>query len=396
MNAVVLGGQARQALSIVRSLGRAGLSVAVAETTSHSLAGWSKYCAARYQYAAPERDRELFIQDVLQLVSKQDFDVVIPAGPRTTQFVAEEQDRIGRHARLLLPKKEVYSIARDKAKTALFAAAVGVAAPKTVWPNTREELLKARDTLAYPLLVKPRDSSGSVGMELVERPDLLEQTYDTVATCFPQPIIQEYIPSAEPVYDMSFLIDNAGQIILMFQSKRIRMYPVDGGPMTCWESIRDPGLEEIGRYILGKLDWRGVLHMEFKRHSQTGEFFLIEMNPRFWGAVELAVACGLDFPYLYYRLAMRESLAPIHEPYPVGRRGRWVVPGELRHMLDPKRQMTWREFFDFSDSSVVDSVISRDDPAPLLGYVLGVMRRRLSPARWLRPRGGKGLLDSRG
>ena len=40
---------------------------------------------------------------------------------------------------------------------------------------------------------------------------------------------------------------------------------------------------------------------------------LIEVNPRFWGSLALAIYAGIDFPYLLYKLAM-EGYEIIHLP----------------------------------------------------------------------------------
>jgi hypothetical protein len=71
---------------------------------------------------------------------------------------------------------------------------------------------------------------------------------------------------------------------------------------------------------------------------------LMEINPRFWGSLELAVRSGVDFPALYARASLGEKLgAP--SAYKTGVRCRWVIPGDiLRYLTDDSRESPLRFF----------------------------------------------------
>jgi hypothetical protein len=71
--------------------------------------------------------------------------------------------------------------------------------------------------------------------------------------------------------------------------------------------------------------------MEYKQDRRTGECVLMEVNGRFWGSLELAVAAGVDFPFLAFQLArgLTPEMAP---PYRAGVKNRWLL-GDLDHML---------------------------------------------------------------
>jgi predicted ATP-grasp superfamily ATP-dependent carboligase len=44
--------------------------------------------------------------------------------------------------------------------------------------------------------------------------------------------------------------------------------------------------------------------VEFKKDQRDGRFKLMEINPRFWGSLNLAIQSGVDFPYLFYDMAL--------------------------------------------------------------------------------------------
>jgi predicted ATP-grasp superfamily ATP-dependent carboligase len=89
-------------------------------------------------------------------------------------------------------------------------------------------------------------------------------------------------------------------------------------------SVDEPELEAAGTAILQALCWDGIAMVEFKRSSHDGRFYLIEVNPRFVGSLELAVAAGVDLPWLYAQLAAgRPVVGP--NRYRVGLRYRWLL-----------------------------------------------------------------------
>jgi predicted ATP-grasp superfamily ATP-dependent carboligase len=78
--------------------------------------------------------------------------------------------------------------------------------------------------------------------------------------------------------------------------------------------------------LLEKAGWHGVAMVEFKV-TREGAPFLMEINTRFWGSLQLAIDAGVDFPLLLYRLACDEQPASV-DNYITGKRLRWLL-GDL-------------------------------------------------------------------
>jgi predicted ATP-grasp superfamily ATP-dependent carboligase len=96
----------------------------------------------------------------------------------------------------------------------------------------------------------------------------------------------------------------------------------------------------------------------------------MEINPRFWGSLPLAIAAGVNFPYLLYRLSRGETFKPV-ERYRIGLRCRWLLPGDLLHFIyHPHRHRLLPGFFNFWDQSTSYDILSRDDPLPVIGRIL--------------------------
>ena len=95
----------------------------------------------------------------------------------------------------------------------------------------------------------------------------------------------------------------------------------------------------------------------------------MEVNPRFWGSLQLAIVSGVDFPCLILRMARGESFEPVLR-YKVGKRFRWFLLGDILHFLNnPNRFHLRPSFFRFFDPNTSYDIFSREDPLPLLGSV---------------------------
>ncbi len=70
----------------------------------------------------------------------------------------------------------------------------------------------------------------------------------------------------------------------------------------------NPVLLAASRRLIKALDWHGVAMVEFKWNPATGEYWLMEINGRFWGSLPLACAAGADFPVKLFDLLVLNQL----------------------------------------------------------------------------------------
>ena len=106
-------------------------------------------------------------------------------------------------------------------------------------------------------------------------------------------IVQEFIPGIGCGY---FAIAKNGEVYIDYTHVRIVEKKPSGGPSIVSCINLNPELIALGRSIVKKLKWSGVIMAEFRRHMETGEYYLLEINPKFWGSLELATSLGIDIP----------------------------------------------------------------------------------------------------
>jgi len=74
----------------------------------------------------------------------------------------------------------------------------------------------------------------------------------------------------------------------------------------------------ISRKIIEALEWRRGAEFEFVKKEEDGEFYLLEINPRFPAWVYLAVGAGQNLPYAALQLALGEKVKPFTS-YEIGK-----------------------------------------------------------------------------
>jgi hypothetical protein len=121
-------------------------------------------------------------------------------------------------------------------------------------------------------------------------------------------LAQEFIPSAEGI-GVSLLMKE-GSVRASFTHKRIIEFPETGGPSLVRVSTHNSIAESAAERLLENLRWNGVAMVEFRLDSRTGKPVLMEINPRFWGSLPLAIACGVDFPKLLCDMYEFGDVAP--------------------------------------------------------------------------------------
>jgi predicted ATP-grasp superfamily ATP-dependent carboligase len=133
------------------------------------------------------------------------------------------------------------------------------------------------------------------------------------------------------------LLYNRGEFRASFAEKYTRCKEGNFGTSTFRESVHAPELIEMARALLDSLHWHGVAHLDFIYDEQTRKAALIEINPRFWGALDLSVRSGVDFPWLLYKMAVDGDVETVTE-YKTGVRSRWVV-GEMLHLFNLAKKL---------------------------------------------------------
>ena len=359
--AIVLDGDQRSALATVRSLGQHSIAVWVAEARVNSLASSSRYCTSAVVYPDPTTEPDAFCRWLEQMNSRFPEAVLLPMTDVTVPLVLDMAPKI-QHLLTTLPSRQSYEAVTDKYLLFELARNVGVRVPATATVSKETLGSLNSQSFRYPVVVKPRKSamrlSTGVAKRAVHYADdsvhLIRTIKDMLLDDEDELLIQERIDGYGAAV---FGIYEHGRPRFFFAHRRIREKPPSGGVSVLCESVplRD---EEVAaaRRILDSLNWHGVAMIEFKVDT-AGHAWLIEINARFWGSLQLAVDSGADFPWLIYQLAMGAD-PEIPLSYTAGNRLRWWL-GDLDNLYARLRDPHWTPTISHKAKSVCEFLMSR-------------------------------------
>lgn len=374
-NVLVLDGMWNKSLAAVRSLGGRGLRVTAGEHTVFAASIFSRHCARRVIYPSPASSPRRFMKWLRKELERRPYDMVFPTELSTQLLLAKNRDTVEALARLPFADPGLTENIHDKAWLLRHAASVGVPCPTT---EIFDDMGRVHADFAYPVVIKPRASSGSRGLVYVKSKDEFMAAYRAVHVRYPFPIVQEHIPNGG-AYGVGALFNADSEPRAAFVYQRLREYPVTGGPSTLRKSVKHNEIKDLALHLLKTLNWTGLAHVEFRVDARDGTPRLMEVNPRVWGSLHLPIIAGMDFPHLLYKMAMDGDIRP-QWYYKTGVRCRWLIPGDLLHLASSLRRLSVpRGFFERNDG---DDIISADDPLPVIGRISSFLPLLYSPSMW--------------
>lgn len=338
MSAFVTDGFWRKAVAAVRALGHAGIDCHVGESTRFAPALWSNHAVGTWVYPSPRTRPDAFIAALGPELAARGCRVLIVPEEETLALVLRERERLPAQIAVVGGPRAPFERARDKAEALRAADALGQTALWWRAPETADEIAAVAAEAPGATVVKPRLGSGSRGLRYVDHPRDLPAVIRAVSECFGPVVVQEAMPPGGVGLGASLYIDDAGTVRAAFCHRRLREYPVRGGAATYAESIHAPGLIKEATRLCTHLGVRGFVMVEFRRDPRDRLIKLIEINPRLWGSLALAVECGVNFPAIAYRAATGAPPEPPPE-YAAGVRMRFLLPGDVLHFARHPRRM---------------------------------------------------------
>jgi predicted ATP-grasp superfamily ATP-dependent carboligase len=321
----------RSALAVTRSLGKHyGTSrLVTADATDSALAGRSRYSCLYLQYPNPVHEPEAFIQWFAANCLHGRFDLVIPTSEITSQLLLMNAQRLPGLPMAFASYTSVMTLA-DKSNLVKSALQAQVPVPASRFYRNLAEL-DAND-LAYPVVLKPSLSKIftdhhwiSTSVRLLQSPDDFLQVCQTDTYLASHPfMIQEFVRGRGAGLCCLY---HQGQPVQFFAHTRLREKPPEGGVSVLSQAAKlDERLKGYAMKLLSSVDWHGVAMVEF-RICPDGTPYLMEVNTRFWGSLQLAIDAGVDFPVQLASAFFDEPVVTNHH-YRKQQRLRWLM-GDL-------------------------------------------------------------------
>lgn len=337
MRLLVTNTQTPQAYAIIRALRpHADRIVATmygprgsASLVSH--AAHSRLVDARYPVPSPEKDwqsgvvqrenterEEIYLRALLRICEREKIDTIFPSYDPQVYILSKNKRRLADLGiRVPVPDFETLGVSLDKQKTIALAETVGFPCPKTFLPKNDADLARIAREIGPPWVIKPRVTTGSKGMAIVNDFDALVSGVRRVSESYRDPLVQEFIPGAQK-QNFYVMVDASGKPRHVFCPKIVRhswrLYRNTSA--ACVFTDEHPAVPLVERLVAG-LNWKGALTVQTKIDARDGIPKLMEINPRLGSHLWYRTEMGINEPLHCLMVEAGEAL-PEKELWPRG------------------------------------------------------------------------------
>ena len=373
----LLDGSQKSTLAALRSLGKKGIKCTVGESFSPHLCFKSKFCHKNILYPSPITKINKFKQFIWHFIENNSLNAVFPMTDITIPLIIDifENTKYGYLVSHL--NSEKYHKASDKIFLVNLAKSLSVPVPETTIADETSNVFELAKSIKYPVVLKPYKSKIFFGKEIislnVSYANNPEELINTLKLCSRYKINYMIQQKIEGEGIGHFSLWQNGVKKMAFNHKRLLEKPPSGGVSVLCESIaEDFELNKFAAVILEELNWHGVAMVEFKKDDKTGILYLMEINARFWGSLELAIRSGVDFPYYTFKMIGGEKLSLSKNDYKIGTLCTWAT-GILDHfylLLKDKNNKellkSFQKLMHLNKMKIYDMVFHKDDFKPFI------------------------------
>jgi predicted ATP-grasp superfamily ATP-dependent carboligase len=343
---LVLDAGSRQSLASARSLGRAGLRVALGECFAECdralpvLAFRSRYSARNVVLPSYADDAAAFADGVVDFVRAHPTRVVLPTTDGAIAALTPRREQLAALGCVLaLAPDQVLQIANDKDRTLAVARELGIAYPRTMRIDGVDDVPAMAAELGFPVVLKPTTS-------WVHKSPIRLQAVDVINEAEAIRVIEDFAKAGAGVLAQQwasgrregvtmFVVD--GDIRASCAHVAHRTSPALGGASVLRESLASPpDIYGPSVRLVRAIGLEGLCEVEYRR-DKAGRPLLMEINARIAGTIENAVHSGVDFPLMLWQWATGEPVERV-DSYRTGIRTRWLR-GDMRWLRDNFRRV---------------------------------------------------------
>lgn len=258
-----------------------------------------------------------YVDITLNICKEQQIDVLLSLNDLELPILSEHKARfeaIG--VKVVVSNPEVIDICFDKYKTAQWVESLGLQSPKTYVRLADVKQALAAGEISFPLFMKPRWGSGSIGLESIADMEELDIYYHLLLKKIKKTILatasvgDEYIMIQEKLtgseFGLDVMNDLEGNHVAVSVKQKLAMR---AGETDKAVTVDLPEVREMGRIIGENLKHIGNLDMDIMQRA-NGDYCVLELNPRFGGGFPFSYEAGVNLPRAIIQWAKGENVDP--------------------------------------------------------------------------------------
>ena len=258
-----------------------------------------------------------YVNITLNICKEQQIDVLLSLNDLELPILAENKARFEElGVKVIVSDPQVIDIAFDKYKTAQWVESLGLVAPKTYVRLEDAKKALAAGEIEFPLFMKPRWGSGSIGLESIADMEELDIYYNLLMKKIKKTILatasvgDEYIMIQEKLtgseFGLDIMNDLNGKNVGVSVKQKLAMR---AGETDKAVTVDLPEVREMGRKIGEALGHIGNLDVDIMQRAD-GAYCVLELNPRFGGGFPFSYEAGVNMPMAIIRWAKGEEVNP--------------------------------------------------------------------------------------
>ena len=232
-------------------------------------------------------------------------------------ILAENKSRFEKiGVKVIVSDPQVIDICFDKYKTAQWVELIGLNAPKTYVTLSSAKEALSKGEISFPLFMKPRWGSGSIGLETIDDMEELEIYYHLLMKKIKKTILatasigDEYIMIQEKLmgkeYGLDVMNDLEGNNVAVAVKQKLAMR---AGETDKAITVDLPEVREMGAAIGRNLKHIGNLDVDIMQRAND-DYCVLELNPRFGGGYPFSYEAGVNMPLAIIKWLKGETVAP--------------------------------------------------------------------------------------
>jgi predicted ATP-grasp superfamily ATP-dependent carboligase len=382
LDALVTDVQLAPAVAGVRGLGRGRIGVIALGPDRGAAGRWSRYATRREVGPDAVTNPEAYAATIARVATERGPLVVYPSREESIDAILDHLAEMPPEVLLPYPTDHALRRIRDKPGLGPLTAEVGLRSPAAIVEATVGEVLAS--SIPVPSVIKPAGPvGGGLGSaRLIESHEQLQEALPRrVVSPEERVLVQEQ--ATGPLISLELVLDREGQVAVQFQGLARETWPPKAGSISYAVSVApDPDLVERAAQFLRNAGYWGLAQLDFVDDARGKT--LIDVNPRFYACLPLALSCGVNLPLVWHAVATDGPIPP-PSTYRVGVTYRWLKGDVAAAIQGSPRRLLRR-----AARAGAGSVWASDDPLPGLLFASQAVTKRL---RGRRPR--LGLEDER-
>lgn len=273
--------------------------------------------AGRIQRENTERE-EAYVQAVERICKQEKIDTIFPSYDPHVYVLSKNKKRFESIGVLIpVPDYEVVITPLDKYRTVRAAEEAGFPCPRTYLPESQDDLRRIAEELGFPLVIRPRFTVASRGMEVVGDFSELSEKARCARESNGLPMIQEYVPgNKKQVFYV--VLDKKGDLKVAFCpiTRRLFMRVYRNSSVASESGPLPPYIKQVARFMR-QWGWWGGATVQTKIDARDGLPKLMEINARLGTHLWYRTELGINEPLICLKIARGEEVEPAKD-YPAG------------------------------------------------------------------------------